>query len=321
MSNAPWLDWASTKLHIKEAPRDANNPVIVQWGKDAGIDWYRKDSDAWCAVFVNAALVHAGYPSTKSALARSFTSYGSRLAKPVPGAIVVFPRGSNPMYGHVGIVKTVNSNGTITVVNGNVGDEVRESIFRIAAILPDGIRWPPGAPMPGQDGSQPHDQTAGPRTLREGMRGEDVEALQRDLNTLNYKLAVDGIYGGATKNAVIAFQARRDMVADGIVGQATLSALEAAVAARVKTLAAKETAEETASDTTKLTIGGGLGLAGSATVAAQVADSFRGWAPTAIAIVVVAALVVGGAWYAHRILVKRATERARDRDEEPEAVG
>ena len=65
------------------------------------------------ALAVNGALVNSGYPSTRSALARSFTRYGTRLSRPVRGAIVVFPRGTNPLYGHVGIVERVNGDGTI----------------------------------------------------------------------------------------------------------------------------------------------------------------------------------------------------------------
>ncbi len=91
--------------------------------------------------------MNAGYPSTGSALARSFCRYGTRLSRPIRGAIVVFPRGSNPLYGHVGIVDEVRTDGTVVLVNGNVDDTVKRSVYRASRMLVDGIRWPPGAPM------------------------------------------------------------------------------------------------------------------------------------------------------------------------------
>lgn len=231
----PWLDYLVHHIGIQETPGPVHTQLIVDWGLQAGIGWWNNDEDAWCAVAVNGALVNSGYPSTKSALARSFTRYGTRLSKPVRGAIVVFPRGTNPLYGHVGIVEDVHPNGTMTIVNGNVSNMVKRSVFRIASILPDGIRWPPGAPMP--DGvAEPTkgEPDWGARILRLGSRGSDVEALQRDLNVLGYALQEDGIYGGRTQDAVRRFKERRGMEEDGVADAAMLAALTAAVEDRRK---------------------------------------------------------------------------------------
>jgi len=228
----PWLDYLTNHIGLKEIAGPEHQPLIVEWGRQAGIGWWNNDEDAWCAVAVNGALVHCGYPSTRSALARSFTRYGTRLERPVRGAIAVFPRGSNPLYGHVGIIEEVHDNGTVTLVNGNVGNEVRRSIFRTASILPDGIRWPPGATPPSGAAATPDEAPLGARTLRLGARGEDVKALQRDLNVLNYALAVDGDYGGRTRDAVMRFEARRGLVADGAADASMLAALSSAVEAR-----------------------------------------------------------------------------------------
>ena len=216
----PWLDYLTNHIGLREIPGPAHNPLIVQWGRVAGIDWWNNDEDAWCAVAVNGALVNSGYPSTRSALARSFTRYGTRLDAPLRGAIVVFPRGKNPLYGHVGIVETVHQNGTVTVINGNVSDEVRRSVFRTASILPDGIRWPPGAELPTGIGAVLKDEPLGVRLLGLGSRGSDVAALQSDLNVLGYALTVDGDYGGRTRDAVMRFEARRGLSADGVADAA-----------------------------------------------------------------------------------------------------
>lgn len=66
------------------------------------------------------------------------------------------------------------------------------------------------------------------RTLRRGMRGADVSQLQDRLRELAYiPLATksDGSFGPLTEAAVIGFQSRSGLKADGVVGKQTLAAL------------------------------------------------------------------------------------------------
>ena len=66
-----------------------------------------------------------------------------------------------------------------------------------------------------------------PRTIRRGDRGAAVEQLQEVLNDLGYTAgAADGIFGGKTEAAVLAFQESNDLEADGLVGRKTKQALE-----------------------------------------------------------------------------------------------
>lgn len=58
-----------------------------------------------------------------------------------------------------------------------------------------------------------------------GSQGEEVRAIQQKLADLGYGINVDGIYGSATKQAVIAFQKANGLTADGVAGSQTLSAL------------------------------------------------------------------------------------------------
>lgn len=64
-------------------------------------------------------------------------------------------------------------------------------------------------------------------SLMRGSRGPAVTALQRQLRfTFSYKsVAVDGVFGKATFEAVKSFQKKKGLKADGIVGQATWKAL------------------------------------------------------------------------------------------------
>ncbi|MBF1991786.1 MAG: peptidoglycan-binding protein [Fischerella thermalis M58_A2018_009] len=54
-----------------------------------------------------------------------------------------------------------------------------------------------------------------------GHTGDTVRVLQRLLRSNGYRIQVDGIFGALTESAVKAFQNRRNLVADGIVGQRT----------------------------------------------------------------------------------------------------
>lgn len=62
-------------------------------------------------------------------------------------------------------------------------------------------------------------------TLQEGDTGSCVTQLQQRLNALGANLVVDGDFGPATKNAVLAFQGREKISFDGVVGPQTQSYL------------------------------------------------------------------------------------------------
>jgi len=64
--------------------------------------------------------------------------------------------------------------------------------------------------------------------LTVGAKGDAVQQLQQRLKDLGYLSGkVDGLYGGGTKRAVIAFQRRNGLGTDGIAGQETLAKLYA----------------------------------------------------------------------------------------------
>lgn len=62
--------------------------------------------------------------------------------------------------------------------------------------------------------------------LRQGSTGSEVQEVQRRLRNWGYYSgAVDGIFGAGTRRAVIAFQQKNGLTADGVVGMATYKAL------------------------------------------------------------------------------------------------
>ena len=66
--------------------------------------------------------------------------------------------------------------------------------------------------------------------LKVGSRGDEVKILQTQLNQLGYDAGkADGIFGTRTDNAVRAFQKAAGVTVDGIVGDNTRKAIEAAL--------------------------------------------------------------------------------------------
>lgn len=61
---------------------------------------------------------------------------------------------------------------------------------------------------------------------KQGSQGDEVTQIQTKLKNWGYYSGnVDGIFGEETKNAVISFQQKNGLTADGVVGNATLAAL------------------------------------------------------------------------------------------------
>lgn len=64
------------------------------------------------------------------------------------------------------------------------------------------------------------------RALKQGMKGNDVKALQQRLLDLGFNPnGIDGSFGGGTKRAVLDFQRYAKIQVDGSVGRQTVSAL------------------------------------------------------------------------------------------------
>jgi hypothetical protein len=65
----------------------------------------------------------------------------------------------------------------------------------------------------------------GDRTLKKGMRGQDVRVLQDYLTRAGVATPVDGVFGPGTLRNVKRFQRANALTADGVAGPATIAAL------------------------------------------------------------------------------------------------
>jgi peptidoglycan hydrolase-like protein with peptidoglycan-binding domain len=89
-------------------------------------NYFGRGQESYCADFTSWVLTHAGgslndpwCPSIKNQLINTGNWKGR--SNPQPGDIVLFDWDQDNVADHVGIVKSVNANGTITTIEGNTG--------------------------------------------------------------------------------------------------------------------------------------------------------------------------------------------------------
>lgn len=126
------LDAALKEIGQKEIAGSVDNPRIVQYSTDIGNTWVKDDEVAWCSEFVNWCLLQAGIKGTKSAVARSFLTWGEETKTPQLGDLVIF--GWTPTSGHIGFYINETPT-TVRVLGGNQNDEVNITTYKKDKIL------------------------------------------------------------------------------------------------------------------------------------------------------------------------------------------
>lgn len=91
----------------------------------------------WCAGFINYVLEKAGYESTRSLTASSYHNYGTRVAEPQPGDIVLLRR-SGGSGRHVAFFygwQFDNGIKYVQLLGGNQDDSVNISAYPVASVV------------------------------------------------------------------------------------------------------------------------------------------------------------------------------------------
>ena len=220
-------------------------------------------TDAWCAAFVSAVAKKCGLLDIVFAecscdrMIALFQKAGRWQEndgyKPQIGDIIFYDWGdggagnNTGSSDHVGIVVSV-SGLTIKVVEGNISDRVGYRNILVDGKYIRGYGLPNFAGkaagaitssakdtnVPSKDASTTYVGNPGGEcevklpVLRKGSKGNSVKALQLLLVGNGFsvgKAGVDGDFGTATENALMAYQAKKSLTKDGIAGPATWTAL------------------------------------------------------------------------------------------------
>lgn len=90
-------------LGTKEIAGKENNPVIIAWGKETGMDKiYSNDETPWCGLLMAVVAKRAGKSIPKGAAwAKSWANFGTKVTSAMLGDVITFSRPGGG--GHVGL--------------------------------------------------------------------------------------------------------------------------------------------------------------------------------------------------------------------------
>ncbi len=122
---APRILLEARKLFgIHEAAGSVDNPVILSWAKEIGVDWYNHDSIPWCGLMVAVSAHRAEYSLPAEPLrALSWATWGHEAGVPMLGDVLTFKREGG---GHVGLYVGEDAM-CFHVLGGNQSDQVEIS--------------------------------------------------------------------------------------------------------------------------------------------------------------------------------------------------
>jgi hypothetical protein len=257
------LDIARSRLGITEWPPGSNRLSTTAWYGIVG---------PWCAmgvsdVFNEAGLVHLvnfqtskGFHGCQKGLDEA-RRRGLVVSEPQPGDLVFFDwQGRSAGWSdHVGIVEKVNSDGTVTCIEGNTSKDNKGSqsngggwyrrvrtrgticafvrpaytsaspaaaapAAKPAPVRParPGVQAPP-YPLPRGYYFGPKD---GPKASVSGFysHASDLSRWQQQMRNRGWDIGVDGRYGDQTAAIARKFQSEKGLGVDGLIGPATWAA-------------------------------------------------------------------------------------------------
>ena len=225
------LNKAKSQIGTKESPFGSNKQ---KYGEKYGYNGV-----AWCCIFIWWLFNECGvsslfYGGKKTASCTTLMNYykskGQFSSTPKKGSLVFFQFNKDSNAEHIGIVVSVNSDGTITTIEGNTGTgndanggQVMQRIRKKSVVM--GYAYPYE--------STPTTSSGGVcevtlNTVKKGSKGNSVKALQLLLIGNGYSCGscgADGDFGNDTVNATKKYQKDNSLAIDGVVGKNTWTKL------------------------------------------------------------------------------------------------
>lgn len=118
---------------VKEEPGSANNPIIMSWAKELGLERaYYGDIVPWCGLFMGVVARRSGWDIPKTPLwAKSWSQFGQPADSAALGDVLVFSRDGG---GHVGLYVGEDAK-HYHVLGGNQSNEVCITRIEIARCI------------------------------------------------------------------------------------------------------------------------------------------------------------------------------------------
>jgi len=233
------IDIARREVGVIEGPKD-NETKYGKFAKANFLPW----CGSFCMWVANEAKVKIPNTVSTVAGAAAFEKMGTWFEAdcgqtPQPGDILYFdfPGDGVNRISHVGICSGIIADGVVATIEGNTsgkkkgdqrnGGEVCEQVRAYKPnkkkVLVSIVGWG----RPNYKGNEVQAEVpvseapAFPGTVKPGDKGDGVKVVQEALG-----LRADGVYGAATKKAVIAFQDNHDLIdSNGVVGPKTWAEL------------------------------------------------------------------------------------------------
>lgn len=239
------LDMANSQLGIQEIPANSNKVKYntEYYGKEVSGSAY-----PWCAVFCwwifkhcNASELFCGGQKVAytPSVADYYRSIGSwYTSNPKPGDLILYKFSGSDRINHIGILKSINNDGTISVYEGNTGTSSDanggEVMLRVRPITyvagygrpkyeqepemkpvttpikfnnTDWVKRLQAAIKAAVDGKPGNETLSKTPTVKLGTIGERTKLVQEKLTALGYNTnGIDGKCGSGTVEAMKKFQ-------------------------------------------------------------------------------------------------------------------
>jgi peptidoglycan hydrolase-like protein with peptidoglycan-binding domain len=228
------LQIAAREIGYRESPPGSNGNKFGRW--------YGMDYQPWCAMFVSYCFYNAGLPlPITTPLGFAYCPYGVKWFKnkgklsqaPEVGDVVFYDWQNDGVSDHVGIVETVNADGSIVAIEGNTsvgndsnGGQVMRRTRQKSTIV--GFGKPGYKTTAGTGGFHTHPVWPGRYIIltTPNTKGNDVLTWQRQMINKGWDLGPfggtgkgdDGEFGESSHEALIKFQQKNSLEADGVIG-------------------------------------------------------------------------------------------------------
>lgn len=242
-------------------------------GDDLFINYYNKicgtsfsvSTTPWCAIFATYDIRTCNVPTW---VCPSFAGCGTindgfltpngfgkdpKTYTPLPADLVFFKwKGSSNRYDHVGLVEKVVGN-TLYTIEGNTRGGYSECGVRHKSYDLDSSLIVRYGALPYESIDSLVNPFIEPTSAKKGTTGSAAYWLQFELNQIQkYNITIDGSFGPATESALINFQEKNKLTADGILNTATINMLKKLHGSTpIKSVALKPSVSKPITSTTK----------------------------------------------------------------------